>query len=257
MSQNRQWINLDDCIYAYMTEAELSNHKYFKLWHIAYRAITELGLDAFYAVKAVKLPVSANLTVPLPADYLQYSKIGVLNQKGEIIPMGVNSKLTTAFDLQPTRLTQTQDNTISTQLNEQGVLWYNVWNGGGMGYGNLYGLPSGSPFIGSFKIDNANGVIVLSENFAYEYLMVEYISSPAPGGEYYLPIQFKEAVIAYLRWKDIISIPAKTHVSNSNVSMRRHDYYQEREKALFRYDPINLPDLYEWQLQTQRITIKA
>lgn len=257
MAQNRQWIPLDECIYAYMTEAELSQHKYFKLWHLAYRAITELGLDAFYCIKSVKLPVNSNLTVTLPADYLNYSKVGVLNQQGEIIPMGVNSKLTFAFDLQPTRLEQTRDNTIPTQLNQQGVWWYNVWNGQGYGYSNLYGLPSGAPFIGNFKIDNANGVIVLSENFSYDYVMLEYVSSPIPGEEYFVPIQFKEAVIAYLRWKDAISMNVKTHVANSNIGMRRHDYFQEREKALMRYDPVNLPDLYQWNLDLQRLTVKA
>lgn len=253
--QHLQWISLDECITDYLNESEQSNHKYFKLWHISYRGLTELGLDAFFHVKSIKIPVLSNLTAPLPPDYLQYSKVGVLNQQGEIITMGVNNKLTVAFDLNPTRLEQTQDNTIPTQINEQGVWWYNYWNGQGMG--NAYGLPSGSPFIGSFKIDTANGVIILSENFSYEYVMLEYVASPMPGGEYYVPVQFKEAVIAYLRWKDNISIPAKTHMANSNIQMRRHDYYNERRLAIARYDPINLPDLYEWSLQNQRITVKS
>lgn len=255
MSQNRQWIPIDEPINAYLDESEQSNHKYFKLWQLAFRAMTELGLDAFYNVKSVKLPVNDNLTVQLPADYLSYSKVGVLNQQGEIIPMGVNNNLTVAFDLSPTRLEQTQDNTLVTQFNQLGVWWYNYWDG--YGYGNLYGLPSGSPFIGSFKIDNANGVIVLSENFNYPYVMLEYVSSPIEGGEYYIPIQFKEAIIAYLRWKDIISIPSKTHVNNSNVLMRRKDYYNERRLAIARYDPIKLPDLYQWHLENQRLCVKA
>jgi hypothetical protein len=58
MSQNRQWIPLEEPITSYMDEAEISNHKYFKLWHIAYRALTELGLDTFFLVKSVKLPVN-------------------------------------------------------------------------------------------------------------------------------------------------------------------------------------------------------
>lgn len=255
MSQNRQWIPLDECISAYMDEAEIDNKKYFKLWHLAFRAMTELGLDAFYNVLSVKIPVNANLTANLPANYLQYSKVGVLNEQGEIIPMGVNNKLTVAFDLNPTRLTQTQDSTIPTQLNQQGVWWYNYWNG--QGFSNLYGYPSGNPNIGSFKIDNSNGVIILSENFSYPYIMLEYVSSPKEGGEYYVPAQFKEAIIAYLRWKDIISIPVKTHVANSNVLIRRKDFYNERRLAIARYDPVNLPDLYEWNLQNQRLAIKT
>lgn len=253
--QNRQWVTLEECILDYMNEAELSQHKYFKLWHIAYRAMTELGIDAFYLVKSVKLPVNANLTVPLPADYLQYSKVGVLNQQGEIITMGVNNKLTVAFDMSATRTTQTQDDTIFTDISENGVWWFNYWNGNA--FGNMYGLPSGAPFIGSFKIDNANGVIVLSEGFSYDYIMLEYMATPVPGEEYYVPIQFKEAIIAYLRWKDIISVPVKTHVQNSNVQMRRHDYYNERRLAIARYDPVNLPDLYQWHLETMRLTAKV
>jgi hypothetical protein len=212
-------------------------------------------LDAFYSVKSVKLPVNANLTVTLPADYINYSKVGVLNQQGEIIPMGVNNKLTVAFDLSSTRLEQTQDNTIPTQINEQGVWWYNYWNGAS--FAPVYGLPSGSPFIGSYKIDNANGVIVLSENFSYDYVMLEYVSSPQEGGEYYLPIEFKEAVIAYLRWKDIISVAVKSRPQQANVEMRRRDYYNERRLAIARFDPVRLPDLYQWHLETQRLTVKA
>mgnify|MGYP007027865246 CR=1 FL=1 len=253
--QNKQWITLDECVTAYLDESEQSNQKYFKIWHLAFRALTELGLDAFYVIRSVKLPVNANLTVTLPADYLNYSKVGVLNQQGEIIPMGVNNNLTTAFDLSPTRLEQTQDNTIPTQLDEQGVWWFNYWNG--YAFGPIYGLPSGTPHIGTFKIDNANGVIVLSENFSYEYVMLEYLASPKEGGEYYLPIQFKEAVIAYLRWKDAISVSVKTHVANSNIQMRRKDYYNERRLAIARFDPVNLPDLYEWNLLQQRLTVKA
>lgn len=253
--QHQAWISIDECITAYLDESEQSNQKYFKLWHLAFRGMSELGLDAFYRVKAIKIPVNENLTATLPPDYLQYSKVGVLNQQGEIITMGVNNNLTVAFDLSPNRIEQTQDNTILTQWQEQGILWYNYWNG--YGFGNVYGMPSGTPYIGSFKIDTANGVIVLSENFSYPYVMLEYTCSPAEGGEYYIPIQFKEALIAYLRWKDVISIPVKTHMQNSNVQMRRRDYYNERRLAIARFDPINLPDLYEWNLRQQRLTVKA
>ncbi len=255
MSQNRQWVSIDDCITAYLSRSEQSNHKYFKLWHLAFEGMSEMGIDAFYAIRCVKIPVNSNLTATLPADYLQYSKVGVLNEQGEIIPMGFNNKLTLAFDLSPTRLEQTQDNSINTQLNQQGVWWYNYWNG--QGFSNLYGYPSGNPQIGNFKIDNANGVIVLSENFSYPYVMLEYVPSPKEGGDYYIPVQFRKALIAYLAWNDIIDIPVKTHMMNNSVDRRRRDYYNERRLAIARYDPINLPDLYEWNLQNQRLAIKT
>ena len=254
-AQNRQWISVDECINAYMDESEQGNHKYFKLWNLAYRALTELGLDFFYSVKSVKLAVNPNLTVTLPADYLNYTKVGVLNAQGEIIPLSVNNTLTTAFDMQPTRIAQTQDPTVFTGYSPQGIVWWNYWNGYGLS--NLYGLPSGSPFVGSFKIDNKNGVIVLDEYFAFDYIMLEYISSPQQGQDYYVPIQFKEAVIAYLRWKDIISLPTSRKGSLGDKRDRRADYYNERRLAVARYDAINLTDLYEWNLKNQRLAVKG
>ena len=254
-AQNRQWILLDECINAYLDESEQGNHKYFKCWNLAFRAMTELGLDFFYTVKSVKLPVNPNLTVSLPEDYISYTKIGVLNNQGEIIPLISNSTLTTAFDLQPSRVQQTDDPSIVTGYSPQGIVWWNFWNGYGLS--NLYGLPSGSPFVGSYKIDNQNGLIVLDQYFQFEYVMLEYLSSPKQGAELYVPIQFKEAVIAYLRWKDLISMPTSRKGSLGDKRDRRADYYNERRLSIARYDAVNLSDLYEWNLRNQRITVKG
>ena len=254
-TQNRQWVTIDEAITDYLTESEQGNHKYFKCWNLAYRASVELGLDFFYSVKSVKLPVNPNLTVTLPADYLNYTKVGILNNEGAIIPLMVNNNLTTAFDMQPNRLAQTQDPSIVTGYSPQGIVWWNFWNGYGLS--NLYGLPSGSPFVGSFKIDNKNGVIVLDEYYDFEYVMLEYIASPVSGGEYFIPIQFKEAVIAYLRWKDLISMPPSRRGSLGDKRDRRSDYYNERRLAIARYDAIKLSDLYEWNLANQRMAVKS
>lgn len=253
--QNRQWVSLDDCITSYLDESEQSNTKYFKLWNLAYRALTELGLDFFFSVKSVKLPVNPNLTVTLPEDYLNYTKVGILDNQGQIIPLSVNNNLTTSFDLQPTRLEQVVDPTIVTAYSPQGIVWWNYWNGYGLS--NLYGLPSGSPFVGQFKIDAGNGVVVLDINFTFDYIMLEYIAAPMPGGEYYVPVQFKEAVISYLRWKDIISLPASRKGTLGDKRDRRSEYYNERRLAIARYDAVNLTDLYEWNLKNQRITVKG
>ncbi len=212
--QNRQWVSLDEAIYAYLDESEQGNHKYFKMWNLAYRALMELGLDFFFAIKSVKLPVNPNLTVTLPEDYLKYSKVGVLNAQGEIIPLMVNNNLTTAFDMQPSRLSQTQDPTVFSAYSPQGIVWWNYWNGYGLS--NLYGLPSGSPFVGNFKIDNANGLIVLDENFEYEYIMLEYVSMPQQGQDYFFPIQFKELNIrGKISFQDFVNKCLERYLSDS------------------------------------------
>lgn len=255
MSQHQPYITLDSVVLDYLNEAEYSNHKYFRLWHIAFRGLEDLGLDFFYQVKAVKLPINSNLTVNLPADYLNWTKVGVLNDRGEIIPLYYNDKLTTYADLQSERLTKTQDDNL-VDWSEWGTsTWFNFWNG--YNFVNIYGVPSGAPFVGNFKIDTNNGIILLNESFSYEYLMLEYVSSPTQGEEYYLPVQFREALISWLRWKDAISTNVKTHVQNSSIGMRRKDYYNDRRLAIAKWKPIRQSEMYQSSQEMTRLAIKS
>jgi hypothetical protein len=258
MGSNVQgWISIDSCVKAYMDESEQSMHKYFKLWQLSFRCMEQLGLDFFYQVKTVKLPVNDNKTVTIPSDYINYTKIGILNNRGEVIPLSYNNKLTNYADLFSNRAEKTEDNTLFDMYSPQSPNFYNYWNGSA--YGNLYGVPSGAPFVGSFKVDIQNNVILLNENFYYDYLMVEYIGSPEAkeGQDYYIPMQFREAMISYLAWKDIASIPSKTHVNNANVGMRRREFYNERRLANARFKPYYSQEAYNLSLEMTRLTVKA
>jgi hypothetical protein len=253
--QHQAFIGLDECIYGYIDEAELSQHKYFKLRNIAFRGMTILGLDFFYQIRSVKLPINANFTVNLPANYLNFSKVGVFNSKGEVIPLYYNQKLTTYADLFPDRLTKTQDNSLF-DVSIANSTWYNYWDGGI--FTNLYGIPSGAPFVGSFKIDNANGVILLNENFGYEYICLEYLGSPSEDEESGcpIPIQFKEAMIAYLSWVDIKSLPNSRRGNLGDKRDRKHDFYNERKNAIARWKATHMEEAHQASMDQNRLTIK-
>lgn len=249
------YITLDSVIQDYLNESEQSNTKYFKLFHIAFRGMEDLGIDFFYKIQSVKLPVNANLTVTLPANYLNWTKVGVLNNRGEIIPMYYNPNLTTYADLSPDRLEKTQDDTLSLNGGWGVNTWWNYWNG--TAYTNVYGVPSGAPFVGDFKIDTNNGVILLNERFRYDYVMLEYVASSTENQEYMIPMQFREALISWLRWKDNISIPVKTHMANSNIMIRRKEYYNDRRLAISRWKPIRKSEIYQSSQEMTRLAIKS
>lgn len=251
---HQQYVPIDEIVRLYLDQSEQSIHKYYKCWQLAFRGMEEMGLDFFYQVKSVKLPVNPNLTVALPDDYLNYTKVGVLNSQGEIIPMGYNNNLTTYADLQPTRIEQTQDNTILDLVQFNTPIWYNYWTDGT--FANVYGLPSGSPFIGDFKIDNHNGVIVLSQNFGYEYIMLEYIAAPKEGEDYYIPIHFKTALMWYIAYNDIAMMPNSRKGTLGDKEQRRRQYFNERRLAHARYKPVDLHSAYQWNLENQRLTVK-
>lgn len=254
MAQHQPYITLDSIITDYMTEAEVSNNKYFKLFNLAFRGMEQLGIDFFYKIQSVKLPINDNFTVNIPADYINWTKVGVLNDKGEIIPMYYNDKMTTYADLSADRVTKTQDDTLVNNDGSNSSVWYNYWTGGG--FTNIYGYPSGRPFVGSFKVDIQNGVILLNEDFQYDYLMLEYVSSPVAGQDYYVPIQFREAVIAWLWWKD--KRAANTNRGQVGISRDlRSDFYNERRGAIARWKPSRISELYEASQQMTRLAIKV
>lgn len=254
MSTQRQpYINLDSIITDYLNESEGSQHKYFKVWHLAFRGFENLGIDFFYRIQSVKLPVNANLTVTLPANYLQWTKVGRLNDRGEIIPLNYNENLTTYADLLPERLEKTQDpTTIGLDWGQN--VWANYWTGGN--YASVYGVPSGEPFAGRFKIDTENGVIILDEHYHLDYVMLEYVCSPAQGQEYYVPVQFREALIAWLWWKDKKAISTKRGQIGITRDLKT-DFYNERRLAIARWKPIRTTDIYQASQELTRLAVKS
>lgn len=255
MSGHLPYITLDSCINDYLLQSEQSVAKYFKVFHLAFRGFENMGLDFFYRIKAVKLPINANLTVTLPADYLQWTKVGRLNDRGEIIPLYYNDKLTTYADLSPNRLEQTQDDNLLC-CGDWGVnTWCNYWNG--YAYVNIYGVPSGAPFVGSFKIDTVNGVILLNENYQEDYLMLEYMASPTEGQEYYLPVQFREALISWIEWKDSKAKIIKSHMQLGNNRELERQYYNERRNAIARWKPVRISEMYQAHQEQSRQAIKT
>lgn len=259
MGDHQQWYSVDEAVAAYLDRSEQSVHKQFKITHIAFDGMRELGLDFFYTIKSLKLPINANLTINLPADYLNYTKVGVFNDRSEVIPLYYNQKLTFFADQLPNRAQLTEDPTLGNIFAAGGIggtIFSNYWDG--TYFGTLYGVPSGGPFIGSFKIDNAAGIIMLSEGFQYPYIVLEYIASPKPQqGTYFLPFQFKEALISYIGWKDNQFMPSRTHVHNDNRAQLRKDFYNERRLAVARYKPLYLEEAYEESLRNQRLSVKA
>jgi hypothetical protein len=255
-AQHLPYITLDSVVNDYLLESEQSVSKYYKIWQLAFRGLEDMGLDFFYQVRALKLPVLPNRTVKIPPDFLQWTKVGILNDRGEIIPLYYNDKFTTYADLSPDRLEKTRDDSTIGLGNDWGPnTWANFWNG--YAYINIYGVPSGSPFVGSFKIDLTNGVILLNERFDKDYIMMEYVASPKEGQEYYLPIQFREAMIGWLAWKDSKAKTIKSHMQLGNMRELERQYYNERRKAIARWKPIRIYDMYQVSQEMTRMAIKS
>jgi hypothetical protein len=250
MSSHQQFITLDSCITDYLTESEQSNQKYFKLFHLAFRGMDELGIDFFYQVRTAKIPVETNKTVKLPSDFINYTKVGVLTSQGQIAPLSYNEKFTNYASLDPNRVSKVSG---ADGYSAQSNIWYNY--NSGSGFDNLYGLPGGNT-IGKFKLDSAAGVIILNVDFEYDYVMLEYVAAPKDDQEYFIPRVFREAMIAWMAWKDSPSNP-KGHYSVNNKAALRHEFFEARRKGRDKYKPFQIGHEYDSIAEQQRTSIKS
>jgi len=253
-AESRQYITLESIINDYLNESEQSIHKYAKCWHIAYRGMEQLGITFFYAIRSVKLPVLGNQTVQLPNNCLRYTKVGVLNSAGEVVPLIYNNNLTFFADQMPDRQSKTIDNTFLALTFSNTPVFYNYWTNDA--FTNIYGLPSGAPYQGSFNIDESAGVILLDEHFCFDYIILEYVASPNPEESCNIPMQFREAMVSWLWWKD----GRAKNVNRGRVGIDRSlksDFFNDRRLGNAEYRPFYLQQAYEWNLENQRLTIKA
>lgn len=257
MANHLQWIELDGIVKNYLVQSEQGQNKFYKLYQIALIGMKSMGLDAFFPTITRKVPVNANKTVNLPEDYIAYKKIGVLNPNGEVATLKRNDDLTKYADGLPDRLDKNTDNTLVTNVipDDSPFFYWNYWDGDY--WTNLYGIPSGSVEFGSFTIDDAEGIIVLSNWFPFDYLIIEYLAFLKTNEKYYIPVQFEEAMIAYLRWQDIINQPSNRRANISEKQYRSHEYYNQKRLAKRRYSPIRLQEARDWISASQRMVVKS
>ncbi len=91
MVEKYGYISLDEVINSYIDENQKGQTDFFRIWQIAYRSMALLGLQIFFEIKSLKLPINPNQTVNLPTDFNNYVKVGVLNGAGEIVNLHFNN----------------------------------------------------------------------------------------------------------------------------------------------------------------------
>lgn len=188
-------------IVAYTLDANNKSMKDFdKAWILGFRGLDDIGYNFAAEPKSVRLPVLGNKTVPLPADYRAWSKIGVLNNNGEVASLKVNNGLSIFRDNNPNRLSDlTPDvNDLLPSLISTPFFLNYYYNGI---FQSLFGVGGGLIQYGECRVDEKNQVIVLGLDFPYDSIILEYISVPQNDTDYMVDVALREAVIAFIEWK--------------------------------------------------------
>lgn len=184
-----------------LDECDKSDGDRDRYWILAFRALVDLMFDISAHPITLRIPVQSNMTVAFPPGCISWTKIGILNNNGEISTLKINNALTTWKDLNPNRLVDlTPDITDSLPTLIQSPFYLNYFYDGV--YQPLFGVGGGLIQYGDIRVDDENRVVILQPDFKYSSILFECIYSPKKDGDYKVPLALQEAIIAFIKWKD-------------------------------------------------------
>ena len=202
MSELNKWVELKTVVSYAVDEMQLSYGDSFdRAWLFGLRALVDMNFDVSAEPKTIRIPLNGNKTATIPADCISWTKIGILDERGEISTLRINNALTTWMDNSPDRI----DKLALSQVNDgigalaQAPLYLNYYYNGN--YCNLFGLRGGLIQYGECRVDDKNGIIIFNPEFRFDSVLFEYISSPERDVDYKVELRFQEAVIAFIKWK--------------------------------------------------------
>lgn len=238
-----QYVPLKRLVSMFLDEFDKSMGDWDKAWIMAFRALADLGFDIAFEPETFRLPVNGNMTVTLPAGYIKWTRIGVINASGEVSVLKVNTSLTTFRDNNPNRLTAITPDIPDMDASNflQSPFFYNYYFGSV--YSPYFGIGNGLITYGDCFVDEKNNVIVLEPNYGFSDLLLECIISPQQNEDYQIQMVCQEAVIAFIAWKFKLG--------------SEQDYYYRKAEARRRLKPVTLQEINQAIRENQKYSLKA
>lgn len=250
-------IPLKTIVAEFIDSSDQSSHQFRRLYNIGVRGMREFNMDIMGSFKTVVLNVSPNKTAELPCDYLSYSKLGVINDKGEVATFKRNDQLSNYVgnnvDDRTAGLPSITSIGSFTNPSSYPFLYYNYWSGG-TSY-NLFGLNSGTAVIGTYSFDEDAGIILFGNDMEYGQVVLEYLSDGMEEGDYMIDTRASEAFICYIRWKQSQDLVKKFHAGV--VREYKSEYYRERRLAKMRINALIVSEMQDVKRSLTKLVAKA
>ena len=227
--KNYQYTTLKDIVNNFMlafvgTDMVLTRAKRSDVLFHAKRGLQEFSYDTLKSVNIQELTIPANLSLPLPQDYVNYVQLSYIDEMG-VKHIIYNTKLTvnpTAPLIQDDQGIPTQDqygNNIESQQSITNENWRNAnqrnltgtnfestdanvynWNWWKTAYGQRYGMqPEISQQNGWFTIDDRRGAFAFSGDLQGKLITLEYISDGlAYGDDTKVPKMAEDALYSHI-----------------------------------------------------------
>jgi len=270
--KNYQYVTLKDIVNNFMlayvgTDMILTRAKRSDVIFHAKRGLQEFNYDTLRSVNIQELTIPANLSLPLPQDYVNYVQLAYTDDMG-VRHIIYNTKLTvnpTAPLIQDDQGIPTQDQYGNNIESQQAIIndrWRNAnqnnltgqtatqemtnasvydWYWWKNVYGQRYGLqPENSQKNGWFTVDNRRGVFAFSGNLSGRLITLEYISDGlAYNVDSRVPKMAEDALYAHIMYSMIANRPA---VPEYLVQRYKRDRSAKLRNAKIRLSNIKMED---------------
>jgi hypothetical protein len=216
---------LDDIVKEFIVEGgNAQMNKYPRFYTIAVSGLRELNMNQSAILRTIEMPIKVNMTCDLPLDYLQYKKIGVLDENGCLKSMAqcdCHSFLQSYTNCgDPEILSPTTTSTISTTDGSVSDILTSATSASGGGIyaaqysgnfrngeflGRMFGVNGGGSGYGEYRIDRENQLILVSNLMGgtYSIVMEYYADIENVDGDFEVHPFIVESLKAYIHWKSI------------------------------------------------------
>lgn len=226
---------------------DTSNEKQLMMY--AKQAIRDelaIGLTAY--LKSVKLDVNTTLnTVALPNDYIEYTKIGVVDNNCQVQVLGLNEKINFAgtfavdgggdviLDADGIETLDAKSCTPSgTNNGYTGILFNNYYEN--FNNGRLFGLGGGNNARGYYRFNPMDNRIELNSEFSATQIVLEYIADETMASDPQVPVEAEDFVRNYIYFR---SIQRKNSVPQSEKAEAERRMRNSMKMANFRFKMFN------------------
>lgn len=224
----------------------VSNASDAAIRNFALRGIREIGFDLGKKIRSLKLTVdTTNDTVALPPDYVDMSKLGVVDEDGIIRPLVQNNNINySSVDKSGTTTTDSAAGPLDISQNiiedreasktatgstpkrpDDSFVFDNYTFAGGTG--RLYGF-GGAQAAGQYRINLDDNRIEVELHTSASEVVMEYVADEARSTDPEVHVYAEEALRSYIYYK---LIERKASVPAGEKARARSEYYNERRKA--------------------------
>mgnify|MGYP003124471801 CR=1 FL=1 len=266
---NYQFVSLDHIIsgfmVAYVGESKLiSKVSRTDVQFHGMRAIQEFSYDIFRSHKAFEQEVPGTLVMPLPQDYVNYTKIVRVDSKGIEKPIYPTGKTSNPFPINQNSTTgayifdggslqkQTDGGTVPHTSDTRSR--FNTIEDSNVSYnyddadlidehfmGKRYGLdPQHAQANGTFYIDYSTGYIHFSSNLAGETITLKYISDGLGTDSEMLVHKFCEEAV--YKWIAYGVLSSRSNIPEYIIQRFKKERFAEARKAKIRLSNIKIEE---------------